>query len=259
MIAMKRFLVVGMLVLGAGTAQATSQPRKTNSGLAEKWAHPVTVVLDPSLEDLADGASNEVQSALRTWLADVASLPNVVFEAGTERTVAAFDGKSVVLAGPITTPGFEAALALTTTYASDATGDILEADIVFNTKYSFAVMAKPPAMCAHVFDVGAVATHEAGHFFGLGEDYEETTTTMYVTTDPCDAHKRTLTPEDTIALSGLYAPSMTAAQSTHCNAGPARPADASFGLALLSLALAVATRRMGRDDARRCHRTRPRR
>jgi len=251
MIAMKSLAVAACLftALVARDADATASPRKTNSGLPEKWSGTATVVLDPSLEDLGHGAADEVRRALTTWLTEVAGLPNVVFEIGTVRTSASFDGKNVVLAGPITMPGQQDDLALTTTYASDETGDILEADVVFNTKYAFAVMPSPAPSCAHLFDVGAVATHECGHFFGLGEDYEDTTTTMFITTDPCDAHKRVLTPKDITSLSAIY--ERQPAPSAQCDEAPSSARGDMFGVSALWLALACLGRRMGNHDARR--------
>jgi len=229
-------------------ASADSQPRETETGLPERWAQPaITVVLDPSLEDLGAGSTDAVRQAIGTWLADVPGLPAVTFEDAATRTPSARDGKSVILAAPITLAGHEKDLALTTTYADDATGDILEADIVFNTNYAFAPMPAPAGTCHNVFDVGAVATHESGHFFGLDEDWSDDKTTMWVVTDSCDAHKRVLTPEDTDAITTLYHPpdSLTAS----CDASPAKPGGAA-GLAAIALGL-VAVRLRRRDVGRR--------
>lgn len=226
-------------------ALAASEPRTTDEGAAERWTAPgVVVVLDPSLEDLAPGATDAVRQAVGTWVFQVAGLPNVVFDDGDARIGSARDGKSVISAGPITLAGHEKDLALTTTYADDATGAILEADVVFNTRYAWAVMPAPAAGCSKVFDVGAAATHESGHFFGLGEDWVDETTTMYVITDPCDVHKRTLTPEDTQAIGALYAPptSMTAS----CDAAPAPAGRGALATTFVGLALALVTRRMRR-------------
>ena len=239
-------------VLYPTMASAASEPRKTETGLPERWATPtVSIVLDPSLEDLGAGTTDAVRQAIGTWLADVPGLPAVVFEDGTERTSSAHDGKSVILAAPITLAGHEKDLALTTTYASDETGDILEADIVFNTRYAFAPMASPSAACSNVFDVGSVATHESGHFFGLDEDWDDHATTMYVITGSCDSHKRVLTTEDTAAIRELYAPPTTL--TAQCDAAPAKPGGTA---GLLLFALGLAARTIRRDEPRRRARAR---
>ena len=225
-------------------ARAESAPRETETGLAEKWPSPsVAVVLDPSLDDLGPHARDAVRAAVSTWDLDVPGLPSVVFQDGTSRVGAARDGVSVVSAGPITTPGHEKDLALTTTYAADATGDILEADIVLNTLYAWD-SATPAASCDEVFDVGAVATHEAGHFFGLGEDWSDTAATMYVITEPCDAHKRVLTSPDSDALGVLYA--TPASMTASCDAAPAPLGRSALTLFAAGFALALGARRMRR-------------
>jgi hypothetical protein len=213
------------------SAAAMSSPRLTTTGLPEKWATNAHVVLDPSLEDLAPGAGVEIADAMLTWLTTIQGLPVVTFEQGATRATAAFDGVNVILAGPITVPGNEKDLALTTTYASDDTGDILEVDVVFNTAYAYALMPTVPVGCNLVYDLGAVATHESGHFFGLGEDYVDDTTTMFVTTGACDPHKRTLTPPDTVALDALYAQG----PSVGCDAAPVRANGGELLLAALAL------------------------
>jgi hypothetical protein len=227
---------------------ADAQPRQTETGFPERWTQPaVTVVLDPSLSELGPGASDAIEQAMGTWVSDVAGIPSVVFENATEEVGAKYDGKSVISAGPITIAGHEKDLAVTVTYADDKTGNILEADIVFNTRYAFAAMAAPSATCSETFDIGAVATHESGHFFGLGEDYDDTTTTMFVTTAPCDAHKRVLTTGDTASIGVLYAPpeSMTA----HCDASPSSRTPRWMGFAF-GFGLFVAARRMRRHGTR---------
>lgn len=243
-----KWVLAFALALTPALARAESAPRTTETGLPERWASPaVTVVLDPSLEDLGPGATEAVEDAIGTWVASVPALPAVTLSIGAVRATVARDGQNVILAGPVTTPGHEGDVALTTTWASDATGDVLEADVVFNTKYAFAAMAAPPPACSRIFDVGAVATHESGHFFGLGEDWDDHATTMYVVTAPCDSRKRALTAPDTVAITALYASKDTVV--AQCGTSPAHPASGAAVGASLALALALAFRRMRCDEA----------
>ena len=241
-----KMAIVGLLVMMPRMVWAGAEPRQTKTGLPERWVQPgVVVVLDPSLEDLGPGATDAIKAGMGTWVADVPGIPSVAFESALDARGAAYDGKSVVSAGPITIAGHEKDLAVTITYASDETGDIIEADIVFNTRYAWAAMPAPKSACFTTYDIGAVATHESGHFFGLSEDWDDREATMFVTTEPCDVHKRVLTPNDTDAITLLYAPpeSMTA----HCDASPSSrtPRWPAFAFAFGVLALARRMRRHG--------------
>jgi hypothetical protein len=241
-------LTAAIAALVPSLAHASSEPRRTETGLPERWDTPdVVVVLDPSLEDLGLGTTDAIQAAMRTWYGDVAGVPRIAFVPSASPVGSAYDGMSVISAGTIALAGHENDLAVTTTYASDATGRILEADIVFNTRYAYAAQSAPPTSCVDVFDIGAVATHESGHFFGLGEDYEDTTATMYVTTKPCDAHKRELTAGDTASISALY--EQPAELTATCNAAPPRRSVGSNATAAIGLALLMFARKAHRHAA----------
>lgn len=237
--------IAALMVMIPRMVWADAEPRQTETGLPERWAQPsLTVVLDPSLADLGPGAIDAIQAAMGTWQTDVPGIPSVTFESAAEPVGVKYDHKSVISAGPITIPGHEKDLAVTITYASDQTGDILEADIVFNTRYTFAAMPAPAAGCSGTYDIGAVATHESGHFFGLTEDYDDHAATMFVTTAACDSHKRVLTAGDTTSIDALY--TTPAAMTAHCDASPAGRTPRWAGFAIV-LGVFFAARRMRRD------------
>jgi hypothetical protein len=156
------------------------------------------------------GAKEAITNAFATWQAANSGAPAVALTIDDTPGVAAQDGVNRVLYGPITVPGYESAVAVTISY-SDDNGVLVEADVIVNSAYQFTVIATPEATtpaaasCGGHYDVQNVTTHEAGHFLGLGEDMSDETATMFITSAPCQTHKRTLTAGDTGAMTGLYA------------------------------------------------------
>jgi hypothetical protein len=102
--------------------------------------------------------------------------------------------------------------------------------------------------CQNRYDVQNVATHEAGHFFGLGEDPVELDATMFQTIDQCETHKRVLSATDVAAVSTLYAsvedPEEAAAGPRACSfVGAPSAASGAGWVSGLVLGLLVARRR----------------
>ncbi len=98
--------------------------------------------------------------------------------------------------------------------------------------------------CNNRYDAQNVATHEAGHFFGLGEDPIKSNATMFQVIDQCETHKRALATTDVGALGTLYAesedPDEAKAGARACsfggvpqNGGALAVSSAIFGLMLL--------------------------
>ena len=170
------------------------------------------------------GAKEAITEAFATWQAANAGAPGVSLTISDTPGTAAQDGVNRILYGPITLAGFETAVAVTISYADDD-GVLVEADMILNNAYPFTVIATPtqaatpaPATCGGRYDVQNVTTHEAGHFFGLGEDMTDQTTTMFITSAPCQTHKRALGASDVGAMTSLYANVVpTPSQASGCN------------------------------------------
>lgn len=73
------------------------------------------------------------------------------------------DGANVI--GFTSRPDLERTLASTSFLVDTRTGEILESDIFFNSTFQWSVA---PGGEAGRFDVQSIATHESGHFLGLG-------------------------------------------------------------------------------------------
>jgi hypothetical protein len=161
-------------------------------------------------------------------------LPRISIERIDRRLPVAQDGTSAVVLAPITQAGHEHDLAITISYSDASSGEIIEADIVLNAEYPWNVI-DPNAMgsfdigescsdggmsstCPAGYDVQDVVTHEAGHFFGLGEDYDEPAATMFHCTSRCETHKRVLKSSDSITMDSLYPEPLTEKSETKAEA-----------------------------------------
>jgi len=89
-------------------------------------------------------------------------------------------------------------IALTPLLASTSTGEILDADIVFNGQLTFSTTLQPGT-----FDVQAVATHEAGHFLGL-DHAGGPLCCMFTSILAGDPSARGLSPDDAAGASTIY-------------------------------------------------------
>lgn len=113
------------------------------------------------------------------------------------------DGFSVWDAGALTS----AVVATTCTWSRPVAGGpdwLKEADVRFNTgAYTFT--NNPTGTCTNAYDIRSVATHEAGHVFGLahvGSGHEAQT--MYTNSFACSTTARTLGKGDVLGLRALY-------------------------------------------------------
>jgi hypothetical protein len=246
--------------------------RLSKTGKAQHWQkQALTIYLDDSINKL--GASDAVMQAFGHWVESDPRLPDITFDSGRTSAEPKRDGKSTVSYARITAPGHEHDLAITMTYSEEKSGEIVEADIVLNSLYPIGVLRANPQNwhrdgerdstrsdgnskslmaaesedCQNRYDVQNVTTHEAGHFFGLGEDPVERGATMFQTIDQCETHKRALSATDVSALAPLYTGSADSEDSgtpRACSFGtaPARENGAAW-LSALVVGLLIGRRR----------------
>lgn len=221
--------------------QAAPEIKHVETGEPTRWhADIVDVTLDPSLDDLGPDTREAVRQAFGAWIETDARLPGVRFnDAKSKRNKAKQDGVNRVIAAPITVAGHENDLAITVSYISE-TGAILESDIIINTSHAYT--GPSTQTCIHSYDLQSVVTHEAGHFFGLGEDYDDPETTMYFRTSQCETKKRSLTEPDWSTVSYLYDQDSQSAEviATQCSTSapvPVLPSYAWLFSGLLALGL----------------------
>jgi hypothetical protein len=92
-------------------------------------------------------------------------------------------------------------IALTTTTYDPVTGEILDADIEFNsTEFTFSIDEPPSDM-----DLENTAVHEIGHFLGLAHTQpEHPDATMYARAIPGETKKRDLACDDAVGITFKY-------------------------------------------------------
>ena len=104
--------------------------------------------------------------------------------------------------------------------------------------------------CRNRYDAQNVATHEAGHFFGLGEDLVKSNAAMFQIIDQCETHKRALATTDVGAISVLYAqsedPEESAAGARACSFGGVPEGGSGLAVSGLILGLSLLGRRRAR-------------
>ncbi len=202
----------------------------------------MTIVLDPSLDALAPGAKEAIVAGLRTWGDADLAVPELEIVDGDEAGADEEDGVFRVMATDVTDPAHVGDLAYTRSYANGRSGKIVEADIVFNTKFLFA--AADEDLTCEKYDLTSVAAHEMGHFLGLSED-PEPGSTMYVETQPCNVFKRWLTDRDLEAAREIYeTPAAEPAETkvvlrnkSGCNASGAGMSEGAWAVPLVLAAL----------------------
>jgi len=185
--------------------------KKAEDGASVRWHSQKTkIYFDASLDGVGEHAREAVQLAFGTWVGSSAKLPGIEFDTTRQAQFGQKpNGKSEIMYGPITLAGHEKDLALTVTFSDPKTGEVIESDMIFNKNHPFGLLPNTTgelddSLCERRYDLQSVATHEAGHFFGLGEDFEAKPATMYYTTGRCETNKRVLLSSDEATMSTLY-------------------------------------------------------
>ena len=117
------------------------------------------------------------------------------------------DYKNVVTWGRLSE---ENVLAVTTVWYYTASGQIIDADIVFNTAYTWGIDTDGEkagnVLPSSTFDIRNIGTHEAGHVCGLADLYDPVYTgmTMYGYGSSGEVKKMSLEPGDVTGIQMIY-------------------------------------------------------
>jgi hypothetical protein len=256
----------------------TPSLKAAEAGGHVRWQRDaIDIVIDQSFSDL--GGPNLFGAALTAWRATGAALPSISTAPAEGRQVGynpSGPNENVVAYAPYGWPRAGSALAVTVLTYDQISGRIIDADILVNgggrffanlemdesgsddTEVSFEPAPGESTAAAPTtrFDLQSVVTHELGHFFGLGDDREESKATMYIRTRPGEIHKRVVDEGEGGVITALYAENASnVAKASQGGCGRAQLARGGAGVsawmgfvvASLGLALLAAARRPRRQ------------
>lgn len=211
--------------------------KKTTRGELVHWESDVVAyTLDGSLAANVLSGDAATRESMTSWSGTVGA-PELTVEAPNAESPAKpqFDHKNGIffMKGGYAPAG--RALAITVLTYDNASGKILDADIIFNGSYRFAVLgtaepseaehnlpgARPSATdtvtheeeisdVGSLYDLHHVIAHELGHSLGMNDEMERKDALMYRYTAPNDATLRDPTSDDVAGLAELYSTKLEA-------------------------------------------------
>ena len=231
--------------------------KKTSKGELVHWdQRTVDYTFDPSVDHNVQDAVTATSLAMSSWSGTVGApelqghAASTVVDAPTKP---GFDQKNGVFFMPDGYTPAGRALAITVLTYDNASGRILDADIIVNGAYKFAVLqtradvAKqgPVVTGAHpsntdgithvdepststdtVYDLHHVVAHELGHSLGMNDEMERKGSLMYRYSSPNDTSLRAPASDDIEGLAELYSTKLQA--SGGCGSATVAPKKPSF-------------------------------
>jgi hypothetical protein len=253
--------------------------KKAASGELVHWEpRDVGYSIDPAIDANVPYGAEAARLATEGWSGAVGAPDMHVHAAdATSPTKPGFDGKNGVffMAGGYEPAG--RALAITVLTYDNASGKILDADVIVNGAYTFQVLGAPAPnvhvaagdigprntdAVAHdevnaspdeVYDLYHVVAHEFGHSLGMNDELEKSTSLMYRYTTPNDPSMREPASDDIQGLAEIYATKLDA-HGNGCGGAtvsPKKPASgASSAATIAALGLLVFLVVRARSDRR---------
>lgn len=242
--------------------------KKTSKGQLVHWdERTVDYTFDPSVDTSVSDAVSATKTAMTSWSGTVGA-PELVGHAAVNvidpPKKPGFDQKNGVfyMANGYAPAG--RALAITVLTYDNASGRILDADIIVNGAYKFAVLQDAAALAADlerhgsssahpsntdgvthqeeaqgtdtVYDLHHVVAHELGHSLGMNDEMERKDALMYRYSSPNDTTLRSPAPDDIAGLAELYSTKLEASGNGCGNAtvAPKKPSLAASHFAMMA-------------------------
>lgn len=197
--------------------------RTNKDGKVLVWPRPeIKIVINTSLVPGVPGAADAVRAAFLTWTSNGVPV-KVSFQESDGAAARAGDNRNVVAWVGESWPYSPEVLAMAVSQYDTASGEVVETDILVNTRHGWTTS---PKTGDSRFDVQSVMTHEVGHLFGLGHDESDAASAMYPST-PAGAIKRQLSADDRAGIVALVTEMSrwTSQSSAQSSAGTASSDD----------------------------------
>ncbi len=234
----------------AWSAQSKAAPL---DGTSHWTQSSVELVVDDSLEQIDRNAYEAVVGAVTAWQREESNLPTLVPTRGNVDDIGFRRGqgnKSTIRYVPGGASVAKGALGVTIVTSEAATGRIVDADIVLNGEFAFAMLAGE-GDTGMPYDLQNVLTHEVGHLLGLPEENDDAEATMYATSRSGEVQKRDLNATDKGAVAKLYEAPPTQDEVAGCGGAMVAPQDPGRSSWWPLLAMTVLIRRHRRKEASR--------
>jgi hypothetical protein len=267
------FAALGVTWSGDADAYAV---KRTSHGDLVHWEHrELSFSVDPSVEAAVRGGLQATRDAMDGWSGTVgAPILHATPADDTSPKKPGFDEKNAVFYAAGGHPAAGYALAITVLTYDNTSGRILDADVIFNGIYDFAVLSAAEPLKAErsrlahptttddvlhdgeasidresIYDLHHVVAHELGHSLGMNDEMGKREALMYRYSAPNDASMRQPASDDIAGLAELYSTKLEGRGGCgSATVAPKKPTRSSstaamaFGLALLVF-LGARTRR----------------
>lgn len=220
----------------------------------------VDFTMDPSVEANVAGATEATKHAMQSWSGTMGA-PELSMSPRGEGAPdkPALDFKNGIF---FMSSGYEPvgrSLAITILTYDNVTGEIVDADVAFNGRYSFEVLDEwgssepqtngphptatdgiahdmPPAREDTVYDLHHVVAHELGHALGMDDELRRDDVLMYRYSSPNDASMRAPVSDDIEGLAAIYGGRFTASGAGCGGAmvAPKKPSQTNERVAMIA-------------------------